>query len=59
MRVATKSDGGPIGSLTEVRIKYSISYSTKSGGPSWGQNDYPENGLVKPPKRGTQALRLA
>ena len=32
---------------------------TKSRGPSWGQNNYPENGLVNPPRRETRALSPA
>ncbi len=32
---------------------------TKSRGPSWGRNNYPENGLVKPPRRDTRALSPA
>ena len=29
---------------------------TKCRGPSWGRNNYPENGLVNPPRRDTRAL---
>ena len=32
---------------------------TKSRGPSWGRNNYPENGLVNPPRRDTRALSPA
>ena len=32
---------------------------TKSRGPSWGRNNYPENGLVNPPRRETRALSPA
>jgi hypothetical protein len=32
---------------------------TKSRGPSWGRNHYPENGLVNPPRRDTRALSPA
>ena len=32
---------------------------TKSWGPSWGRSYYPENGLMKPPKRGTRVLSPA
>ena len=32
---------------------------TKSRGSSWGRNNYPENGLVNPPRRDTRALSPA
>ena len=32
---------------------------TKSRSPSWGRNNYPENGLVNPPRRDTRALSPA
>jgi len=32
---------------------------TKSRGLSWGQNNYPENGLVNPPRLDTRALSPA
>jgi hypothetical protein len=32
---------------------------TKSRGPSWGRNNYPENGLVNPPRHDIRALNPA
>jgi hypothetical protein len=40
------------------RLKTASPVMTKNWGPSWG-NNYPENGLVKPPRRGTRALSPA
>jgi hypothetical protein len=37
------------------RLVTALPVMTKSRGPSWGRNNCPENGLVKPPRRDTRS----
>jgi hypothetical protein len=52
------ADYHPIGiGIERGRLVAASPVMTKSRErPSWGRNNYPENGLVKPPRRGALAL---
>jgi hypothetical protein len=54
------ADHRPIRTADErERLVTASPVMTKSWSPSWGQNNYPENGLVNPPRRDTRALSPA
>jgi hypothetical protein len=58
--IARCADHHPIRTGDErERLVTASPVMTKSRGPSWGRNNYPENGLVKPPRRDTRALSPA